>query len=423
MNEKLEEIIEYTKVKFNLDNYYLKRHHIFREKSSLHRTSYLLSMEWFPNETDYTDSDYNPSGTAVIDIDIHTNSVKRAIFAQDVSYASQAEFLEPTDDNEKIIEWVEEMTGLEFGRQFLLSYEAEGAVSFQAAVDNITVYPVGTIEVEFNENGQLTLFSIDGVFPHEDQIKWEPFSLTPDKVEPFAQAQSRLLEVPLEEEEKWFPVYAISTAFITNNDKRIISFEEVEKQKSFVKKDVVLEWEHPVDEAFIPAETDLSTEVSIEEAMADTDHPDKLPLTEADQEEAVAETRSFLQRVFPEDSGKWSLKELRYENGYVYAELQPVLRDNRVIVRKLQVILDADTYKALNYIDTIELLNMFQHFERADEPTTKQGQAFDKLRDLLEVTPVYVYDKDQGSYILCGKIDCAHGVDAVTGEVILLDEL
>jgi len=34
-----------------------------------------------------------------------------------------------------------------------------------------------------------------------------------------------------------------------------------------------------------------------------------------------------------------------------------------------------------------------------------------------------VYDFDQMKYILCGKLDCQYGLDAVTGEMIVLDDL
>lgn len=79
MHEKLQAIVDHTAEKFGLNDYYLKRHHIYREMNNLNETSYQLSMEWFPVNAEETDEDYNPAGTAVIDVDIHTRKLKRII--------------------------------------------------------------------------------------------------------------------------------------------------------------------------------------------------------------------------------------------------------------------------------------------------------------------------------------------------------
>ena len=420
MHEKLQEIIDHTVEKFGLSNYHLKRHHIFREQDSFSKSSYLLSMEWFPNDLEETDEGFNPAGTAIIEFDIHRKRLRRIAFVQEVTYADA---ILTTFDMEETIEWVEEETGLEFGRQFKLIHDENGELYFQAAVDNVAVYPSGSIRMQFNDEDQLVLFSIDGDFPDETQINWEPFSLTPMITDPIASEQCKLLEVPVEDEEKWLPVYGATTIFVTNDGERQLTFSEVEANHSLVKKDIILEWDKPLKEPFKPLEIDLSLEVSLEEALANEPHPDTKPLTEQDQVQAVESIGHFLQREFPNDSGQWKLTGIWREHGYIFAELKSPLSDPRVIERKMNIIMDREAYQVLNFNDNNVVLDMLKNFSDAEDAVLSPEAAFDKLRGYIDVNPVYVLDKAKGKYILCGKIDCSYGVDAVTGEVISLDEL
>ncbi|MGY0693399.1 hypothetical protein ACW2QC_11485 [Virgibacillus sp. FSP13] len=420
MNERIKELSAYTSEKFGLENYHLKRHHIFYETNNLNQTTYLLSMEWFPNDSQQVDEDYNPPGTAVIDMDIHTKAIKRIVFVHEKSFAVNGVF--PTPDEENVIEWIEELTDLQYGRQFKLLSDEDGAYSFQAVVDNIPVYPSGSIEIEFNDENQLTSFSIDGVFPGEDQVKWEPFSLTPEKGSDMASKQCKLIEIPFEAEEKWLPVYGVEELFVANDGTRTLPFEPILHQGFSTDNEVILEWENPIDEPFHREEIDLSVETSEEQALANQPHPDTLPITELEQEKCKNEALSFLQKVYPDDSGKWALKGLRRENGYIIAELKPTIADNRALQRKLRLIISSEHYKVLNYIDNNVIFDMFKQFQAAETASITKDEAYQKLRSYIEVTPVYVYDKEANSYILCGKIDCNYGVNAVNGELVLLDE-
>ncbi|WP_010648520.1 hypothetical protein [Oceanobacillus massiliensis] len=421
MDEKLQDIIDYTAEKFNLGNYYLKRHHIFREQLNSNETAYVLNMEWFPNEADESNEDYNPPGTASIDIDIDTKMVKEIIFVAGENMTEAA--FPPAASTELAIEWIENETGLEFGRQFKLVHEEEKELLFQAAVDNVAVYPSGSIVMKFNEDGKLSLFSVSGSFPNEKQLNWEPFGLTAELIEPIAKSQNKLLEIPLEEEEKWKAVYGTSTVFITNDGKRTISFDEVEAPQSFTHSDSILEWQEPINEPFSKQKIDLSLEVSPEELFSDGTHHDDEILTVNDQQQAETAVRNFLRAEFPEDSGKWRLSGLWREKGYIFAEIKPVSPDARVIDRKIKLIIDEEKYEAIYFVDNQVILEMFKDFETADRPQITEDEAFEKLRPHIEITPVYVYDKKQKRYILCGKIDCEYGVDAVSGEIVVLDEL
>ncbi|MFD1039084.1 hypothetical protein ACFQ3N_11890 [Virgibacillus byunsanensis] len=420
MKDQLKEAIIHTSETFGLDNYYLNRHHIFREKNNFHQTNYILNMEWIPNDADKTDEDHIPSGTTIIDMELHTKTLKRIVFTQGTSNAKEE--LYPSSDSESIIEWIEGITGYQYGHQFQISHQEEDAITFRAAVDNVGVIPSGKMEVEL-EGDMMTLFTIDGVFPSEDKIIWEPFSLTSDQVEPLAMDQCKITEVPLEEQEIWLPVYGIEKTIITNDGSRTIPVEAVEQAGVEVKLDTVLEWDEPIKEAFERAEIDLSPEVTVEQAIANEPHPDLLPITEEAQEKSTEEARRFLQREFPDESSQLKLTSLLRENGYLIANLEPVDSGNRIIERKIKLVMDDVNFNVLNYTDNNVVLEMFQFYESAEKPTISKDEAYKKLYEHIEVTPVYVYDPKIESYIMCGMIDCAYGVNAVSGEVILLKEM
>lgn len=69
------------------------------------------------------------------------------------------------------------------------------------------------------------------------------------------------------------------------------------------------------------------------------------------------------------------------------------------------------------------MLKPLDDFQRPDKVTISKEEAFEKLRDLFELKPYYVYDFKQKQYVLCGKLDCKYGVNAANGEVIALDDL
>ncbi|MBX4340909.1 hypothetical protein K4G93_22535, partial [Mycobacterium tuberculosis] len=76
----------------------------------------------------------------------------------------------------------------------------------------------------------------------------------------------------------------------------------------------------------------------------------------------------------------------------------------------------------LNYIDNQFMLEMYDSLEAPGNVTVTQDEAYEKLKGLFELQPFYVYDDEQKQYILCGKLDCHHGVNAETGEVVLLND-
>lgn len=112
VDRRIRELVDFAKVKFGLNNYYLQRHQFYRSINILNETVYTLSMEWFPNHViDHEDDGSNPEGTASIEINVNNRKFKGAIFVMGKSYAEN-EIMFANRNTEDIIKWVEDETGL-----------------------------------------------------------------------------------------------------------------------------------------------------------------------------------------------------------------------------------------------------------------------------------------------------------------------
>lgn len=130
-----------------------------------------------------------PEGTAIIDIDVNSRQFESIIFVGGQSYAKGITFRNL--DTNDIIEWIENETGLCYEKQFQLWKEEERALHFQECIHGVAVSPSGTIEINFDEEGKLTLFSVNGHFPSKDKVIEEKFSLTLEDVEPLEGIERR----------------------------------------------------------------------------------------------------------------------------------------------------------------------------------------------------------------------------------------
>ncbi|WP_235749586.1 hypothetical protein [Neobacillus bataviensis] len=74
-------------------------------------------------------------------------------------------------------------------------------------------------------------------------------------------------------------------------------------------------------------------------------------------------------------------------------------------------------------MDNKPFLKMYMDLKEAEEIKVTKEEAFEKLKELIELTPYYVYDFEQGYYVLCGKLDSHYAVKAYNGEVVELSEL
>lgn len=421
MDARVQELIDFIRTKFGLHHYDLKRHRFARHVNLFNQTVYTLSMEWFPDPIiAQEDEDLNPDGTAVIDIDVKSRRVQNVIFVGGKTYARGGIAFAGLDKN-GMIQWIEQETGLTYGLHFQLEREEPGAFNFQACFDGIPVSPPGFIELRWDPNRNLTLFSVSGPFPSEEMVREESYALSLEKVEHLTKDQFRLIELPSYEEKRLVPVYALEELFVTNDGSSTLPFGLIENAGSFLEIDNILSWNKPLALPFESQALSFTENITAEQAFTGEPHPDSLPITKPEQEQCVEAVRDFLRRVYPNDSGKWRLHTLHRENGYIHATLRESRPEARALPRKLIVMIDAEHFQAVNYMDNQVLLEIFGPLQAPEKVKIKKEEAYEKIKDGIELKPFYVYDFTQKQYVLCGKFDCGAVVNAASGEVLALD--
>lgn len=422
MDHRLKELIDFTREKFGLENYYLQTHTLHRKTNVFNETIYTLSMEWFPNHITELEEDLNPDGTAVIEVNIFNRKFESVIFVNGITYATKRLVDNPNKDH--IIAWIEQETGFTYGKHFSFKKEVDGELYFQAYIDGIPTSPASLIEIKTSHQGMLLFFSMHGQIPEDYFIEKETYTLTLEEIEPVIKKQLKLIEFPLEQHKQWHPVYAIEEIYIFNKDGRTtIPFGVFSDVRSYTKIEKPFYWQTPMNKSFERQPMNWMTEVSIEQAFSYEQDPNLLPITENEQEKSMLAIEHFLRQVYPNDSGKWSLHSLHRENGYIHGILRQTNQSNRLFQPKLHVIIDTNNFQVVNYLDSAFLLETFQEFEQPLQSKISKADAYQILAPFFTLTPTYVYNMTESKYRLCGKLDCSYGVDAVTGKVVSLNDL
>lgn len=381
-----------------------------------------MSMEWFPNHVkDRQEDDINPDGTAVLELNIQTGQTESIIFVGGKSFASRITF--ESIDLKEVVKYIEKETGLIYGEHFRLTKADEHEYRFQSIVDGIVVSPSGHIDIECDDAGRLLQFSVYPPFPNDVIVKQEKYSLKLEKVEAIAKEQLKLIEFPVDEQKKLHAVYGIEEIYITNDGTSTIPFELIEGTGEYEKIDKILNWKDPIHNSFERMPINFQENITIEQALLCVAHPDTYPITDDIKEKCVSLVEDFLRQVYPEDTGKWILKTLHRDKGYIHATLRFVQPNGHVFQRKLVVMIDSKYLKVLNYIDNQPFIEMFNNYEPTDTIIIEKMSAYERLMHLIELKPVYVYDRKSQNFILCGKLDCQFGIHASTGEIISLNEL
>lgn len=417
MNEAIQKIAAEIQKQYGLDNYVLKNHHIFIEKNISNKTDYILSFEFSAPQQEQDGDEYNSTGTALLDINLHTKELKQITFQNKISYALEGVF--PQLDMDQIIDWVEEETGMMFGKQFKLEHEFDNEIGFQATIDNMEVAPTGTIDLTFNETGQLTQYSIDGIFPTEEEVDWEPFSLTIEDITDSILDHFTLVETPDEENQAWLNLWQVKTFYIKNDRSKLIKPENLYQIDNFHPLQVTVKWDNPHTESFTQEEYDFSTEVSYEEAIENKGGTN--PITENEVKNCLEEVIKVVSNIFPNDSGKWTITGMYPEKNYIICELNG--EKYRSLQRKLKLIIKRENFKTVSYWDSQFILDMFKSFDEPKQALVDKNEAFEKIKSHIELTPVYVKESDSKVYHLCGRIECNVVVDANSGELIRILDL
>ncbi|WP_394234230.1 hypothetical protein [Niallia oryzisoli] len=422
MDSRIQELIDMTRIKFGLHNYYLQRHSFRRDVNFFNETVYRFGMEWFPNQvTEQEADDSNPEGTASIEINVQSRKFESAIFVMGKTYAEEG-IMFANRNTEDIIKWVEDETGLKYGEQFQIHKEEEGEVHFKECINGVAVSPSGSIEVNFDQEGKLTFFAVHGQFPSKEIVKEETYLLSFEKLEHLTKEQLKLLEYPSFEQKKLFPVYAVEEVYVTN-DQMTKTFEIFVDVRSYLQIDKAIYWDKPINGLFDRKELNWIEDVSAEQAFSCETSPDSFPISKMEQEKCVIAVSDFLRQEYLKDNGNWILKTIHRDKGYIHAVLRGNKQDNRVFQRKLMIMIDAKSLQVVNYMDNKPMLEVFDQFQAPEKVTVNKEEAFEKMKELFELKPYYVYDFEQKQYVLCGKLDCDYGVNASSGDVIALDDL
>lgn len=417
MDPRINELVVFTKRKLGLDNYHLFTHRLRRTVNFFNETVYTLEMEWFPSHVKGREEDgLNPEGAACIDLDVHTRKFQSIVFVGGKTYASGVMF--KNADTNDVIAWIEQETALKYGEQFHLVNQEERKLLFQASIGGTAIYPSGSIEIQFGEDGRLIFYAVHGPFPSKGLISEERFTLSLDQIKSLAKEQLRLMEFPSWTHNRIVPMYVMEEIFVTNAQKEIVPFEPVADGRPYLKIEQPMHWDDPFDQTFERQEIDWGDEVTPEQAFSNEPSPDSYPITKLEQEKCVQTVLNVLRQEYPRDTGKWILKTLHRDNGYIHAVLRTIQDDHRAFKRKLVVIIDAKTFQALNYLDNRVILDTFHDRQAPGDITVTKDEALDKLEGKIALTTYYVYHPGQKRYVLCGKLDCKYGVNAENGEVM-----
>lgn len=419
MDARIKELVDFAKDQWGLTEYYLGRHRLFRRLMLDGETLYLLNMEWFPNiYADWTEEEENPEGTASININIHTKEFQSVIFVQGLTYAEKGVVFANKDIKE-VKEWLTAITGLNIEKDFVCKQTDKREYYFEERWNSVPLSPSCSINVGFNENGELTFYAKNvSVTTYKRELE-EEYTLLLADIEDIAREQVVLAKFP--ENDGMIMVYGVEETYIRNDRKGSIPFmqEQVGFRKNINKE---IDWQEPMKDSFERKFLHWDDEISVGDAYFKGAHPDSLPITDEDAEKCIQEVTDFLRMKYPNDSGKWMLKYLYRENYKLIAHLEESIPKSLFAGRIL--IFHDKGGKIVNYMDRKELWDEILDTKINEEKEIKvtEEEAYHKLKPYFTLTPYYVYDSEDNRWVLCGKLDCDYFVDVESGEISKLED-
>ncbi|MCG7335593.1 hypothetical protein MHZ95_09910 [Sporosarcina sp. ACRSM] len=419
MDERLQKIVDEAQVEFGLDAYRLERYGLYKQRDSKGEAYYQFNMEWFPQESgEPVEEDLNPEGTASIDYNIQEKRFESVLFVEGKSFSTRTPFKGKTP--EEVAAWVEQHTGWTYLQDFKLAQVNGNEFQFQFDVDGIRLSPGFSMTVQFDEEGKLTAFSTYGSPPRPEEIEQSAFTLTLEEIEPIVKRQLQLVKFPSEAEKRFVPAYAMEEVFVTVDGKRIIPF--FEHERSEVKADEVMEWDTTLEMDIERQPIEFTSKAGVEDAFGNIGL-EKLRLTEEQVEQGKKVVRDLLRAEYPDDSGKWTLYKFQRQEQFIEAHCKMNEENPSVFQRKLVVFIDPEQLSVMNFMDNGAMFEIFESFAPAEQEKVTHEEAFEKMISYITLDPTYLYDEFTGKYILCGLLDAAEAVDAVTGEIIALSDL
>ncbi|WP_053217049.1 hypothetical protein [Virgibacillus senegalensis] len=425
MDPRIKLLVDETKRKFGLEDYYLERYQLSRDVNLCKNTVYMITMEWFPFpvSTAYED-ELNPEGTAVIEMVIDQHVYSSAIFVGGKSYAKKG-IVFSEESRDAIIHWVEKESGLKYGKQFFLERASRSEYLFKACVQGTIVSPGGRIKLELDSEGNLIFFSVSGDFPTNEMVEESSYRLSIENIEQLVKQQIQVVPFPSYEQEKLISIYALEEIYVKNDQDGTLPFPAGYFAGTCLRIDEPILWEKRDNSfpSFYPQEMNWHENITTDQAFSNEPSPDVFPITYEQKVGCMEAVKQVLRQEYPEDSGRWILNTIHREKGKLVATLKSNNQSKSVFSRKLLVFIDADRLFPIQYIDNQTMLEMVASFDVLNMVAVTKEEAFKKLKGHIKLNPAYVYDLREERFVLCGKLDCDYGVSAADGEVIELKDL
>lgn len=419
MDNRLKQLVNELSVKFGLEHYKLERYSFFKKNMYNGEVHYICDLELMPiAAANRRDPDFNPSGTAVIEYNVTTDKLVQLFFVNGQSFSTHTVF--NTQTVREVAHWIEQETGYRFEKDFTVVDTLDNGYQFKSEINGLPSSPSGLIEVEFDSEGKLTSFLMQDMHTTNAQVLENKFTLTIEELETIIQKQIKFVQFPNEDEQKFIGIYGIDEVYIHNDTKQLIPSLLHERVEIIVNQPI--SWSTALEGTIERKVIDPYPEVSIEEAF--TQHRAMIKATIGDQQIQQIESNvtDVLRTILPNDSNKWTLATIRVDEQFIEVICTWDEIESTYFNRKFVVLLDPVSLEVLNYIDNGELFEIFDSFTPAPEAVLTKEEAYQKLAPFITLTPTYVYDFERQQFELCGFLNATHAVEAVTGEIIPLDE-
>lgn len=221
-------------------------------------------MEWLPEHIKtWDDEDEVPEGTASISISIDSKRFNSIIFVGGKSYSDNPVL------QEKIINWIEQETGLTYEEDFVFGQDEGDRLSFNRIINGLEIRPREWVEIEFDKAGQLVFYSLYGSFMDKPKISKELYTLNLQKAEPLAKKQFQQWDFPSNEQQRFVYMYGIEEVYIRND---LSGTFPLELSHNIREVDYLLEWAEPIHKQFKRKPVKFTEELTIEQALVCEPH-------------------------------------------------------------------------------------------------------------------------------------------------------
>lgn len=417
MNQQLQQLVDKWTNRYGLQQYEIGTYHFFKQATLDGVVQYHLTVEFYPKgASPYEEDELNPDGTAIIDYNLTTETIVSILFVNAQSFATTHPF--PTQTVQEVAQWIETETGYTYGDHFVAVDTVDNGYLFEGVINGYSVCPTATIEIQFDNEGKLTTFHMQHMEYIDGAVPEETFPITIEQLSSHISDQLTFMYYPIEETEKWLPIYILEEGLFTK-DGRYKPIPEDFSQPVHTP----LYWDAPLANTINRQPIEPFQHIPADEAFAYAKTTEKLYVTTEQQKNIKIIAIDVLRTIHPYESGQWQLSTIRPKPNFIEVFCEKINESNAIIPRKVVLLLQNDTLDILNYIDNKEMLTIFDHFRMTDNVQVTKEEAFHKLSSEIISTPTYRFNEQTKNYALCLKVHSTHVIDASTGELISLTDI